>query len=698
MKKLSDRVSSTVSIPLEISASEINLLCRRISSSIDGYSVSSIYSIQGGILLRLRHETKEERLIAISSFAPWITTKNLSLEHAEPFVVRIREIVERSRLISVRQEGTERICTFSFTSRSGEKHNLHAEFFGGGNIILTNAEEKIIDVENAQRFRHRSLVPGEKYALPPSRGKSLDDIDADFLYSELAKAKSNSTLEKMDAIRWFGRIAGTSRKFVEEVFFISEISPDLPINQLGENEIYKLARSSSKLANEIEGSAKGYLLVPKENVEDLEVDVCPLVPHTWRVSAEKGLATIREFESFNQALDEAQIQAVVFERKQKASKEIRFKAAELESAIRKQDVLLQGNSQNSIQLRNLGNELMSAQLQDITSELTSKLELMNILERDEIHNDQLRFKSEPTSFLSSFATPKALASRLFSEAKRLEQSNEEITRIREGLIKRREGLLEQSRTFEDRASKRISIERRPRQWFERYRWFLTSDLRLAVGGRDTTSNSIIINKYMDQNCLVFHADLHGSPFFILKNARDSENPPLSFEVEQEVAQATAAFSRAWKDELGSADAYWVEPQQIKKSAPSGEYLPRGSFFIEGKKNFVKHLKIELCIGLIPSEILPRTRIEDTYEEEQHSAVVICGPEKALAKYCVSQVKIAPGRERGSSIAKRVKQLLVTKIKEDQTGFKELAKRIPVDEIIRALPSGSYKLVSEKQNG
>jgi predicted ribosome quality control (RQC) complex YloA/Tae2 family protein len=647
----------------------------------------------------MRHETKEEKLIAVSSFAPWITTKNLSLDQAEPFVTRIRERIERCRLISLRQEGTERICTFTFGTRLGELIYLHAEFFSGGNLALANAEEEIVDIENPQRYRHRSLVPGEKYILPPSRGKSLQQIDQLYLESELARAKLNPKNEKVEAIRWFGRIVGTSRKLVEEIFFTSEIASDFPLDRLGAHEIQKLDISCGKLLQAIENSTKGYLLIPKEEGgDDVEVDTCPIVPHSWTIIADKGLGSIREFDSYNEALDEAQVQAFVFEKRQKASKEIRSKAAELESAIRKQDIAFQGNRAKSIELRNLGSNLMNSITMDITPELLSKLESMKILERDEIHDEQLRFTNEPRSFLRSYITPKALASRLFDEAKKLEQKNQEIFLIREELVKRRQVLLDQTKAFEDRAEKRVAVERRPRQWFERYRWFLTSDLRLAVGGKDMTSNSIIINKYMEQDSIVFHADLHGSPFFLLKNAKTNDKLSLPLEIEQQLAQATASFSRAWKDELGSADSYWIEPQQVKKSAPSGEYLPRGSFFIEGKKNFVKHLKIELCVGLMTLDVLSQAKIADTTESNKKSLVVVCGPEKSLFEYCLSTVKIAPGKERGSAVARRVKQLLVNKIKEDQTDLKDPAKKIPIDEIIRTFPSGSFKIVAERQNG
>jgi predicted ribosome quality control (RQC) complex YloA/Tae2 family protein len=671
---------------LEISSLEIDLLCRKIDSAIGDFTLSAVYQIERGILLRLHHATKQEILIAVSSFATWLTTKNLSLPSVEPFVSRIRERIERTKLTSVNQEGNERIAKFVFTDRRGEVFNLYAEFFGGGNLVLTDAKGVIVDVEFPKTFRHRNLVPGEKYILPPMRGKNLLEVDETWLGESLKGSQDG-----IPAINWFGRNVATSRKFVEEIFFRSGVDPRKPVSELAPEQLKSIAKAARELLAEVESSSSGYILLPKEMTGDLEIDVCSIVTKHWKDLADASAAEIKQFPSLSEVLDEAQVHILVMEKRQKASKEIRSKAGELESAIQKQDALLKKNEETSRELRTFATELMSGKLDQKSRELIGKLESLGIVELDE-HRDLLRFASEPREYFRSFQTPRALGSRLFDEAKILEKSNQNIVAIKSELQRKMEALLKQTEISEERAEKRAVLERRARQWFERFRWFLTSDMRLAIGGRDSTSNSVIINKHMEGNDLVFHADLHGSPFFVLKN--DSQNPAqLDSQTEFEVAQTTVSFSRAWKDELGSADAYWVRPQQVKKSAPSGEYLPRGSFFIEGKKEFVRHLKVELVVGVMKASDLPNS--EHTAENTD-KIVIVCGPEKALARYCIAWVKIAPGKERANSAGRRIKQLLVGKTKQDPKAT-EAVKKIPIDEIIRALPSGSYKLVSEKQD-
>ncbi|HYO07079.1 MAG TPA: NFACT RNA binding domain-containing protein, partial [Phototrophicaceae bacterium] len=85
---------------------------------------------------------------------------------------------------------------------------------------------------------------------------------------------------------------------------------------------------------------------------------------------------------------------------------------------------------------------------------------------------------------------------------------------------------------------------------------------LAIGGKDASSNSVIIRKLLTENDYVFHAEVNGSPFFILQNANVS-NTDISQSI-LEVSQATVSFSRSWKSGLSSSDAYWVLSSQLKR--------------------------------------------------------------------------------------------------------------------------------------
>ena len=45
-------------------------------------------------------------------------------------------------------------------------------------------------------------------------------------------------------------------------------------------------------------------------------------------------------------------------------------------------------------------------------------------------------------------------------------------------------------------------------------------------------------------------------------------------------------------------AYWVNADQVSKTAPTGEYLSVGSFMIRGKKNFLPPSQLALGFGFM----------------------------------------------------------------------------------------------------
>jgi hypothetical protein len=182
---------------------------------------------------------------------------------------------------------------------------------------------------------------------------------------------------------------------------------------------------------------------------------------------------------------------------------------------------------------------------------------------------------------------------------------------------------------------------------------------------------------LTEHDIVFHAEVHGSPFFIIKNAASFaaiQEGTISSSLYQ-VAQATISFSRAWKDGLSSADAYWVMPEQVKKGAPTGQFLPKGSFVIEGKRNYLKGVELRLAIGIM---------------QLNNREAVICGPEEAIRKHSIFYAVLLQGGMDPMNAAKKVKSEFV-KIADDNIKIAETIKHISLDEFVRALPTGQSRL-------
>jgi predicted ribosome quality control (RQC) complex YloA/Tae2 family protein len=269
-----------------------------------------------------------------------------------------------------------------------------------------------------------------------------------------------------------------------------------------------------------------------------------------------------------------------------------------------------------------------------------------------------------------------VSSMLFARAKEMERGNASIEESRAKILSQ----IEKLRTETAAIHRKVIVkEQISREWYERYRWFITTDGLLVIGGRDASSNSALIRKHLTEHDIVFHAEVHGSPFFIIKNAAASfaatQEGTINSSLHQ-VAQATLSFSRAWKDGLSSADAYWVMPEQVKKGAPTGQFLPKGSFVIEGKRNYLKGVELRLAIGIM--------------QLSNNRETLLCGPEEAIKKRSLFYAVLLQGSMDPMNAAKKIKSEFV-KIAEGNIKIAESIKHISLDDFIRALPTGQCRL-------
>ena len=243
----------------------------------------------------------------------------------------------------------------------------------------------------------------------------------------------------------------------------------------------------------------------------------------------------------------------------------------------------------------------------------------------------------------------------FEKAKKIKKKIEGAeAAFKENLKKLKELELKKEKLELEQSKKEQSKERK-KEWYEKFRWFVSSEGFLAIGGRDATSNEVVIKKHTDANDLVFHTDMAGSPFFVVKN--DGKN--IGEKTKEEAADATCTFSRAWKLGLQTTSVFYVNPDQVSKKTKAGEFMGKGAFMIYGKTSYIEN-KINLAIGITASQ------------------QVMAGPLDAIKKNCEKYVALIQGDEKVSSVAKYIQYNIGGSL----------------DEIIRALPSGGFKVKKE----
>eukprot|EP00934_Nitzschia_sp_Nitz4_P008699 Nitzschia sp. Nitz4//scaffold31_size150131//110698//114270//NITZ4_002845-RA/size150131-processed-gene-0.142-mRNA-1//-1//CDS//3329547710//8689//frame0 len=162
--------------------------------------------------------------------------------------------------------------------------------------------------------------------------------------------------------------------------------------------------------------------------------------------------------------------------------------------------------------------------------------------------------------------------------------------------------LQEAKNRKSHLTSNLQTKRKP-LWFEKFNWFITSDNYLVIAGRDAQQNEQIVKRYMRVGDAYLHADVHGASSCILRAKRrrlpngKTQTLPLSEQALREAGSFTICQSSAWKSRMVTS-AWWVEPHQVSKTAPTGEYLTVGSFMIRGKKTYLQPSQLELGLAVL----------------------------------------------------------------------------------------------------
>ncbi|MEM2574328.1 MAG: ribosome rescue protein RqcH, partial [Candidatus Jordarchaeales archaeon] len=464
----------------------------------------------------------------------------------------------------------------------------------------------------------------------------------------------------------------------EEACIRSGIEKERDVSLLSDDETRTLFETLKGLLEEVEGGINSGIVLRSEEA----IIVSPVKLKTYS----GGEFSWKEFESFNKAADEfySKREELIVE------EELRGEAREEEDKIQRmletQRETLQKMIEAEEKYRRYGNllyeniHLVSQLLEAVISARKKNYSWQEIEER---------IKS---------AKDKNLAARIFAgvkphEGRILVELNEELIpldvklsatenansfyeKAKKAAIKAeriKKAMEETLRKMEEVKEKKEEVQfklrlKRKKKWYEAYRWMISSDGFLVLGGKDAKSN-ITLYKRMEVNDIFFHAEVHGAPVVIVK----TEGKTCPESTLKEAAQFAVSYSRAWKERLLQVDAYWVHPDQVSETPPSGEYLPKGGLIIRGKRNYFRNVPLELAVGVV---------------SEGNEIKVIAGAPSAVSKKTSIYVKIKPGELPSSKLAEAIRSILARKAPQE---LAEIILRIPLDEFQSVLPPGGGEI-------
>ncbi|HYY67550.1 MAG TPA: NFACT RNA binding domain-containing protein, partial [Nitrososphaeraceae archaeon] len=520
---------TTFSCIVELSGIELSFIINEIKArTIQGYYVSNIIPVtRNSFLFKLHHTTEPDIMLMISSKGIWITRIKFRPLEQNDFGETIKSHLERSKIEAIHQPDSERITIFNFRHPIDGLKILVVELFADGNVVLCDAKMNILAISKTIEVKHRTLRVGTLYKFPPSRG--IDVVNASL--DDFVNMSNNTELFNLPVVKWVGRITSLPRKFVEEIVYRSNIQSKT-VGNITTDEIKRIYVNTKFLIEEITtGSKHCPIVIEDENGNPIEA--FPIPTHAT------ASARTRKVSEYIQGVDEVLSYQLINLGQKLKTTHIEIKIANLLHDIEEQDRAKEQVIAKAHIIRNVAMELMS--MPYLGSDILPSVTFNKLIEEKSVN----LFNSRGTKYLEVAGenvelqeNPARMSSLLFQRAKDMERGLSSIEEAKARLVARINKLKSQAVSIE--AESAIIHRVRNKEWYERYRWFITSDGLLAIGGRDASSNSVIIRKHLVEQDLVFHAEIYGSPFFVLKNACSSDNINKSL---IEVGQATISFSR-----------------------------------------------------------------------------------------------------------------------------------------------------------
>ena len=663
---------------------ELRYIVDRLSEQIDGYYVNNVYGItRDSMLFKLRHTEKDDLFLMVSTFGIWPTSVKLGRIEENRLQRRLRSNLLRMRFKEIKQIGVERIVYLTFEG-FGSEFVVVVELFGSGNVLLCSSrpEMKILALMHSVNMRHRTLDVGAAYAPPPLAPVSVRGSGSSSSSSPPAAVPAGSgpnlldlserdfaglSQTEMAAAKWLGRTLNLPKKYVEGILHMAGIPPGTQGLLLGPGQVEAIFRTARRLVLDVVSGNHRPAIV---RVEGARPEAVPVVMGPEDAyEGDGGGNRMSETPSFLAGLDEVFTESLLARARDAGASGSVGRIRDLQTQIEEQRRAIETVVERSDAVGGLARSLVGLAAQGVLSMSDGRIAPVleehkaSLIREKGAHLVRIADKKIGIDMQASL---QSVASSLFDEAKHQARAAPAIRRSMEAARQRLDKLQAQADSDRTRAGEEIATEIRKKSWFERYRWFWTSDGSLAVGGRDAASNSAVIRKRMDRDDRVFHAEVHGSPFFILKDAASPSDVSMS-----EVAHATVCFSRAWREGMHGLSAYWVHPDQVKRSAPTGQFLPKGSFTIGGRRNFIRAQALRLAVGVV---------------RHNGGHVLVSGPPEPVAARSVMHAVIEP---HGSDLAEAAKRLRAEFMRMDE----EVTRKIPLDDFVRALPSGKSQIKS-----
>ena len=643
-----------------------------LNNLLTGARVDKSFQPTKDIVVMRFHVAGTGRVDLVMQCGSRIHTSKYPLENPTnppTFPMLLRKRVKGAHVVSVTQHNFDRVVEIKV--KKDKYYTIVVELFDKGNIILLDEENNIILPLKRKHWSTRDISSKKEYIFPEERGINPINVSEDEFKKIFIETESD--VVRTLAINGFGSLY--AEEIIERANDITEINKNTSNEDLTSEQLSALYKS----LNDLFDILKNEEYKPQIVKDGRKEDVLPLDLVKYE-GFEKTY-----YENFNEACDEFYSKKVNSDIKDVKERAWNKKVNKFEKRLRMQEETLDNFNKtietsqykgeliysNYTTIENLINVVNSAISKDYSFKEIGKIlkkakddgmeeaQLFESIDKMSI----LTLKIEDTSITidPKLSIPENAES-YYEKAKKAKKKTKGAIIAIENTKKQ----LEKIKSKKELAMENISIpkkrEKKNLKWYEKLRWFITSDNTLVVAGRDAGTNEAVVKKYLDNNDIYLHADIRGASSTVIK----LESKSLNDTILKESGEFAASFSSAWTKGFNTQDVFWVYPDQVSKTPEAGEFLAKGSFVIRGNRNYIRSARVKIAIGIVD------------YEGKR----IMAGPVEALEAHCENYVVLKPGYTKKEAIAKKI----LHEINEDEL--------ISLDDIIRVLPSGKCDIDEE----
>ena len=651
---------------------DIYTISNELNKLLSGARVDKSFQPTPDIVVMRFHVPGTGRIDLVMQCGSRIHTSQYPLENPTTppsFPMLLRKRIKGAHVESIKQHNFDRVVEIKV--KKDKYYTIIVELFDKGNIILLDDENNIIQPLKRKHWSNRDISSKKEYIFPEERGINPITVTEDEFKALFSDAES-------DVVRTLAK-NGLGSLYAEEIVAraneITVVDKNTSNNDVSEEQLTALFNGFKSLFDNLGEEFIKPQIAKNENKED----VVPLDLIKYE-NYEKTYYT-----TFNEACDEFYSKKVNTDIKSVKESAWNKKVNKFEKRLKLQQETLDNfnktieDSQhkgeviysNYPTIENIINVVNQARGKDYSFKEIGKI--LKKAKKDGMPEAQIYESIDKLGVLtlniddtSLIIDPKLTipenAENYYEKSKKAKRKTKGAIIAIENTKKQ----LEDIKAKKDIAMENISVPKKRvkknLKWYEKLRWFISSDNILVVGGRDANSNESVVKKYLEPNDIYLHADIHGATSTAIK----LEGNQINDNILKESGEFAASFSSAWSKGFTSQDVFWVRPDQVSKTPESGEFLPKGSFVIRGHRNYIRGARVKLAIGIVD------------YDGKR----IMAGPIDAVEAHCENYVVIKPGFTKKEKIAKKI----INKINEDDL--------LTLDDIIRVLPSGKCDIDEE----